>query len=79
MELPMRRPALVLAFGFLVGGGAVLPFHGVLFAGDPSPLTAEEQTRVKQRIEDLASGDFRIREAAKDLTRGEGAAALRRP
>ena len=64
----MRRPALVLAFGFLVGGGAVLPFHGVLFAGDPSPLTAEEQTRVKQRIEDLASGDFRIREAAtKDL------------
>lgn len=64
----MRRPALVLSLGFLVGGGAVLPFHGVLFAGDPPPLTAEEQTRVRQRIEDLASADFRVREAAtKDL------------
>ncbi len=64
----MRRPALVLALGFLVGGSAVLPFHGVLFAGDPPAPSAEEQARLKQRIEDLGSGDFRIREAAtKDL------------
>lgn len=64
----MRRPALVLSLGFLVGGSAVLPFHGALFAGDPPALSAEEQTKVRQRIEDLASGDFRIREAAtKDL------------
>ena len=64
----MRRPALVLSLGFLVGGSAVLPFHGALFAGDPPALSAEEQTKMRQRIEDLASGDFRIREAAtKDL------------
>lgn len=61
----MRRTTLVLAsFGLLLGGSGTL-----LFAGDPpvapSPAApAADAARIQQLVEDLASADFRVREAA---------------
>jgi hypothetical protein len=65
----MRRTSTI-AFaltGLMLGGGST-----VLFAGDPPapaapaapPAPAGQATEIEQRVEDLGSADFRVREAA---------------
>ena len=55
----MRRTTIALALtGLLLGGGTT-----VLFAGDP-PVPSGQATEIQQRVEDLGSADFRVREAA---------------
>jgi hypothetical protein len=64
----MRR----LALAFLAAGCVAFAGSRGLLADDPAPkapLSEDEQTRVRQLIDNLGSDDFRIREAAtKELT-----------
>ena len=56
--------------GLLLGGGTT-----VLFAGDPpapAPAPSGQAAEVQQRVEDLGSADFRVREAAWKALVGYG-------
>ena len=71
----MRRPTVALAFlGITLGAGGT-----VLFADDPAPPrpapsapAAEPAGEIQQRVEDLGSADFRVREAAWKALVGYG-------
>jgi len=71
----MKRTTLAFAFtGLALGGGTTL-----LFAGDPPPpppaASTTEAAEISQRVEDLGSADFRVREAAWKALVGYGAKA----
>ena len=66
-----RQSTIALALtGLILGGGTT-----VLFAGDPpvpAPLSSGQAAEIQQRVEDLGSADFRVREAAWKALVGYG-------